>query len=396
MNKVTFGNLRVALGVVGTTALLAIASPVHAAKPPPSGGGGTTTVATTTTVQGDWTITRLLTPQQYPAVGYDVGFVGGMAQIGQINAGAQFVWQNALGWQKQPVTNADILNGLTFAVASDGRAAMAFSAGQNGTLQYAERSLSGTWSITTVESRNVTRMYGHLDVEFDLAGNPAIAYNLGSSPTTIMLARRVGGVWQKQIVRSNGVINWLSLAFDGADPVIAHSDDINGDGGRDAVRLARLSGSTWVSEIVASDLQTPPVGQGAAYPDLSINPVTRAADVVFGDNPQVRYAEKQGSTWVSIALESPRPGFGATIDHDSSGRPHVALRRADGLWLLSREGGVRTESFIRGADASHVYDLGRPIVRIDDTDHPTVLYVKDANGSAVAGGYELELARRHF
>ena len=120
MNKILLRTLRVALRMIGAAALLVVL-PVHAAKPPPSGGGGgITTVATTTSVQGPWTITRLLTPQQYPAVGYDVGFTDGYAQIGQINAGAHYIRQDVTGWTKQSVTSADISNSLSFTVADDG------------------------------------------------------------------------------------------------------------------------------------------------------------------------------------------------------------------------------------------------------------------------------------
>jgi hypothetical protein len=397
MNKVLSKRLRVAVRVLGATALV-VALPVHAGKPPPSGGGGATTVSTTTSAAGDWTITRLQTPQQYPAVGYDVGFTAdGLAQIGQIDAGARFVWQTASGsWQKQVVSSADIQNSLSFAVASDGRAAMAFSAGPKGELQYAERTASGTWSITTIESRDVQRSYGYIDLEFDQEGFPAIAYNAGSNPTLIKLARRIDGVWQKQTVRSMASPNSLSLAFAGTDPVIAHSDDLNGDGGRDAVLLARFSGVSWNSEVVASELHTSPAGQGTAYIDVSINPQSGEAEVVHGVEQHVRYVEKVGGFWVSADLGDPQAHFGASLDHDSQGRPHIALRRTDGIYHVSREGDTWSESLIRVADPAYFYDVGRGIVRIDNQDRPTVLYVKDGNGGALSGGYELELARRNF
>ena len=70
----------------------------------------------------------------------------------------------------------------------------------------------------------------------------------------------------------------------------------------------------------------------------------------------------------------------------------------DGLRHLQKDSGNWNETFIRHASApvTDFYELGRPIVRIDDDDHAAVLYVKDAYGSAVSSGHELELARRNF
>lgn len=137
---------------------------------------------------------------------------------------------------------------------------MAFSSGNKGVLQYAERSsLSGVWSITTVESQGAPRNDGQIQVAFDSTGNPAIAYNVfnTSQPVLIKFARRVGAVWQKQTVRTTLELNSLSLAFDGTQPIIAHADDTNGDNGNwrtDTVRLMRLTGSTWSSEVVETDM----------------------------------------------------------------------------------------------------------------------------------------------
>lgn len=130
--------------------------------------------------------------------------------------------------------------------------------------------------------------------------------------------------------------------------------------------------------------------------NVSIKPGSNAPAVVYGSG-LVRYAEKVGSTWVVEHLEDSQANFGASLDFDSTGRPHVALRRVDGLWHLQKDSGLWNRTFVRGASAPETdfYELGRPIVRIDDTGHPAVLYVKVANTGAVSGGYELELARKN-
>src|SRR5678815_3357861 len=76
----------------------------------------------------------------------------------------------------------------------------------------------------------------------------------------LWFASRNGSVWSTQQVQKNARAYHNQMAMDPAGrPIIAYSDDLNGGGSLDALKVAWFNGATWnisVVDTVASTFMT--------------------------------------------------------------------------------------------------------------------------------------------
>jgi hypothetical protein len=107
----------------------------------------------------------------------------------------------------------------------------------------------------------------------------------------LWFASRNGSVWSTQQVQKNARAYHNQMAMDPAGrPIIAYSDDLNGDGSLDALKVAWFNGATWnisVVDTVASTFMTVAFDLVTGYPAVACK---------SGAN-QLRYFRWTGSAW---------------------------------------------------------------------------------------------------
>jgi hypothetical protein len=138
-------------------------------------------------------------------------------------------------------------------------------------LYFASRSSSGVWTSTQLESRDV--YLGDTSTAADGTGSPCISYCKTGRSAGLWYARRSGSTWTLQQVLKNARADYNQMAMDPAgQPIIVFSDDINGDGTLDALKVARFNGTTWtitVLNTVASTSATVAFDPLTGYPAVA-------------------------------------------------------------------------------------------------------------------------------
>lgn len=164
----------------------------------------------------------------------------GKAAVAHYNADKPSIWINResdAGWQSQKVADGEIGEQLGFAVSRQGLFGLAFYDDGSSRLRFMESSDGATWSPpSNVDLDGSTGFYPSL--AFDDAGEPAIAYyrcnsrgpsepSCDASQDGLYLARRKGGTWQVQAVRTqSGLFEGLypALAFVNGKAAIAYQE----------------------------------------------------------------------------------------------------------------------------------------------------------------------------
>lgn len=162
----------------------------------------------------------------------------GKAAVAHYNADNNpSIWINRetdAGWQSQKLADGPIGEQIGFAVSDKGLFALAYYDKGSSRLRYMDSSDGATWSApSNVDLDGSTGFYPSL--AFDASGDPAIAYyrcnakgpsepNCDASHDGLYLARRKGGKWQVQAVRTqDGTFEGLypALAFVNGKAAIA-------------------------------------------------------------------------------------------------------------------------------------------------------------------------------
>ena len=239
---------------------------------------------------GGWNASLAFNPAGNPAI----GFVEGQPQV-QV----KFAEWNGSSWTVTALTSGDAVD---LAFDSQGRACMSMKYGTSN-VKFARRSGS-RWTYESVDKNFAGQT---TSLAFDLAGNPAIAYEVTRAKTRdLKLARFNGVTWSTQVVQAGVNAMWLSMAFDGTGaPAIAYSDDANGDGRIDTLKFAHWNGSTWVREVVDASVSAEAL---ATYPSLAYDPSTGNPAIAYNsvDLPKgPRFAWWSGTAWVIEQVEDP-------------------------------------------------------------------------------------------
>ena len=116
--------------------------------------------------------------------------------------------------------------GIDFAFAPDGTPTVSYGWGK---IRFARRTTSGSWILENVEAGKANNDYTAL-VYDPATGEPTVAYRKGAD---LRFARKLGGLtgtWQAETVEPAGA-RYQDMVYDAAGrPVIAYSDDPDGDG----------------------------------------------------------------------------------------------------------------------------------------------------------------------
>jgi len=247
--------------------------------------------------------------------------------------------------------------------------------GSRSGLEFASRNASDSWSIATIETRDVSS--DTTPLAYDSQGQPAIAYR---GKGGLKLAQRgSNGAWSTQIVSPTGGARFVDLAFvgstDGDTLWIVYSDDLNGDNTLESLMvLKRNPAGSWEGPI---QVETGTSGFGVQL-DLAINPVSGYPAIVHGPSNGTRYVEfDDRANWSTTVIGA---GTYATVAFDADGEPRVAYTKSNQSWLAFRKDGVWTHELIDATGG------GRNVIRMDSHDEIHVVYDTQPDG--------LDLAKR--
>ena len=286
--------------------------------------------ASGTTAQGAWDLQVVEDNDNfvsfYKSLAYD-GTVPTISYTDSTAGSVRFAKWSATGWSTQLV-DASADDGNSLAYSPTGNASMTYGWGA---LKYAQYNAgTGSWQITTVESRNAYNdVTSH---KYDPAGNPTVAYRtMRSRGGDLKFARRTSAGWSIQTVASAGA-RYSSLAYDAAGrPTIAFSDDVDGDNSLDTLKFARWNDASWVVQ----SLETGAIGYGVhaslAY-DNSGNPA-----ITHTVNGSVRFLRWNGATWAPAEV-IPNAYYGSLIFNPNDGTFYVSFHNPTGAYLAKRVG----------------------------------------------------------
>ena len=183
----------------------------------------------------------------------------------------------------------------------------------------ATKSVDSVWSFESV----APAVPNALDHAIDSNGNILVCYTTSESPDyAVYAAERVGSTWSRVRVARGIISTLVSCAYDAAHvPCVAYGD---GAGGK--LYLAKRSGGTWTSEVVAQKVN--PWGEGSLAFDASGKPA-----IAFVDNQRsktgfayLKLARKPGSKWsIETAATSPDAiRYSSLAFNPLSGRPTIS------------------------------------------------------------------------
>jgi hypothetical protein len=129
---------------------------------------------------------------------------------------------------------------------------------------------------------------------FDNIGNPCIAYRgVSGQSSDLKIACNYGSGWQIEYVQNGAAARYISMAFDFDDnPVIAYSDDVDGDNRLDTSKLAYRENGSWVNQVVGD-----PEKAAGVHVSLAIDPVTGTPMVADRANSLVRFSWLVEGVW---------------------------------------------------------------------------------------------------
>ena len=253
-----------------------------------------------------------------PSIGY-VGKVGTKDRL-------KFAHFNGSGWTIENVTSGN--TGVSLAYDPiDHSPTMSFSAGSS--IKFARKS-GASWTFQTIETAGVFNDVTSL--AYDAQGDPSVAYHVkAGQKQNLKLARWSGSAWVTELVEAGVDARSKSLSY-GSDgnPAIAYSDNLIGnDTTIDTLKYARWNGTAWEVEIVESG--TPGFG---AFAGLAHDPVTGDPAVVHRTSGSgaplntVRFLRRIGGGWDLELVESNDPGAGGfsacSLRYDGAGTAFVS------------------------------------------------------------------------
>jgi hypothetical protein len=234
----------------------------------------------------------------------------------------RYATSEGAGWRTETVQAGVTLDAaLGFALDASGAAHAAYRDATTGTVTYARRAAGG-WVHESVES-----VAGGA-VDFALVeSTPHLVYGTGA----LRHAQRDAGGWTTQTVDPAGVMLARSLAVDsGGSPQVAYTGT-NG-GGRAELRLARLTRTSWLVQVVDTLL---PYEVGFE-PSLRLDKQDYA-HISYGAYNGLKYARWTGSEWFRQVADA-AGGRDTSLALDAAGTLHITYRRGLELVYVRRPG----------------------------------------------------------
>ena len=235
-------------------------------------------------------------------------------------------WDGA-SWRVQTVDAAE-WNGINSGVAVDslGRPHIAYSwwdgvTPQTGALKYA-RWNGSAWEIEVLDQLWLS---GDIRLALDAADRPHVIYR-DQALKRLMHAYRDGNGWSLEVVDADGDVGWANaLALDSLGrPHVAYNDHCCDGNTVDGLKYAVREETGWSISVVDDDIG------GGDRCGLALGPDGRPHVVYSGVLPSViRYATRNGTTWLRETLLTNTPSFGNSIAVDGYGSPHVFIHEYD-------------------------------------------------------------------
>jgi hypothetical protein len=261
---------------------------------------------------------------------------GGQPAIAYNSAGnIRLATRTVSGWTSEAVAAG--FGGVSLAYNPSGTPAISWvgnsvSGKPTSVLYYADKTGSA-WSKTIVGSSDVQSSTTAL--AYNPAGQPCISYRvLSGTSAGLRFAWREGNTWKTQTVHSKAGARYNSLAFtSGGRPLIAYSDDANGDNQLDSVRLAEgvWNGTSYTWTITT--LETGVQGYGV-FANVGVDP---AGNPVVSH--QMRLLQRIGGAW-----------FGELVDEGNGWVPFMTVDNAGNIHLAYDAGFLKVAT--RPADGS--------------------------------------------
>jgi len=251
-----------------------------------------------------------------------------------------------------------------------------------------------SWDIEAVDVGGGGAGAG-LGLAYDVSGRPALSYLSGEG---LKFASYNGSSWDKEVVDSRAAHGDASLAFDNDGyPAIAYRRDRGRDKG---LRYAQFNGTAW-------DLETVDAGANARYCWLAIDPQDHRPSIAYRDVVDgefiVNFAHFDGSDWVIEEVErgdrfgikihlsyNPTTGIPAIVHQGRGEQPVYAVR------YVQRDGSAEPWSEGEIVDIGEVWEAGAGSVAFDSNGDAWVSYNVDLQEIRVAkrlgvDSYDIEI-----
>jgi subtilisin family serine protease/chitodextrinase len=258
------------------------------------------TVATAGTPEGAWTVEVVDNQGElgyYAALAYDPSGMATIAYSDQTNNRVKFARWNGSSWLREVVGGTGY-DAIDLAYGPSGAPSVTWSL-MSGSQRLSFASRSTSWKTETIRKTNAWN-WGANSLAFSPAGVPAVSHRDGYQTYHLAFSQRLGSSWSTQTIERAEAI-YSSLAFDPGTglPLVAYSDDLDGDSLIDTLKLARWTGAAWEIEVV----ETGSVGFGA-FASLAFNPLSGRPAIAHrhrpggaGTTPVLRFLEWNGAGW---------------------------------------------------------------------------------------------------
>ena len=230
-----------------------------------------------------------------------------------------------------------------------------------GTLEYARR-VGDVWVIQPVYTYTATTYI--LDLALDHAGNPHITFVDGSSDSyELKYASWTGMAWQIQTVDTIPYPIHVSLALDDGDH--AHISY-----GSYTLKYAHEEDDHWLIQTV----DIPPSMQGIRTSSIKLD-ANQIPSISYFSQWELRYARLMGSTWVTQTIASTSGELSRTdLALDTSGMPHIAYCGSlDSLHYVRWTGSAWDNQIV--VPIQELQGCGDSSLALDADNHPYLSYV---------------------
>ncbi len=233
-----------------------------------------------------------------------------------------YATREVAGWRTETVQAGVTLDAaLGFALDAAGTAHAAYRDATTGSVAYARRAAGG-WVHESVEKA----AGGAVDLAL-VESTPHLVYGTGA----LRHAQRDAGGWTTQTVDPAGVMLGRSLAVDsGGSPQVAYTG--TNIGGRAELRLARLTRTGWLVQVVDTVLPH----EVGFEPSLRLDRQDYA-HISYRAYNGLKYARWTGSAWYRVVVDDVE-SRDTSLALDAAGTPHITYRRGLELVYASRPG----------------------------------------------------------
>jgi len=239
-----------------------------------------------------------------------------------VRSAVLYATRDGAGWRTETIQAGVTLDApLGFALDAAGAPHAAYRDATTGAVTHAHRTTGG-WLRESVDDASG----GAVDVILS-ADTPHLVYGTGA----LRHAQRDASGWTIQTVDPAGVMAGRSLAVDsGGTPQVAYTG--SNIGGRAELRLARLTRTGWLVQVVDTLLPY----QVGFEPSLRLDRQDYA-HISYRAYNGLKYARWTGSEWYRVVVD-PTESRDTSLALDATGTPHITYRRGLELVYARRPG----------------------------------------------------------